>query len=258
MHREMLYGGREGQHPLRQQPMTGTLPPNAGHSMPPSPSRIPYGPRGVGMPGSATMPRERLPGPAQNRSASPCPSAILERRDVKPDEDLGNKGVALVRGEGLYADPYLLHEGRLSIASSHSGHPGDVPDHGGMGGFHRASIRSTSSYASSSDGMEHPSLYRQKSRKYGDSQLPTLGSKTPPPSPHRMGDVRLVDIHPGQVPPPGGAMERGSPVRQSFRKDSSGGLETMTKTRSNMASPVVPDLPMGHGPGMSSNDPQTR
>ncbi|KAG5850312.1 hypothetical protein ANANG_G00080890 [Anguilla anguilla] len=160
-----------------------------------------------------------------------------------------------------------MHEGRLSIASSHSGHPGDVPDHG-MGGFHRASVRSNSSYASStmsSDGAEHHSLYRQKSRKYGDSQLPTLGSKTPPPSPHRMADVRLVDIHPGQaahIPPQGVQMERGSPVRHSFRKDSSGGMETVTKARSNMASPVIADLPMGQGDrpphAMSSNDPQTR
>ncbi|XP_064188857.1 sickle tail protein homolog isoform X1 [Anguilla rostrata] len=275
MHREMLYGGREGQLTLSRQPMSppaahpmaGTLPPNAGLSMPPSPSRIPYGPRGGAMPGNATLPRDRLSSVPPNRSVSPCPSAILERRDVKPDEDVSSKGVALARGEGLYADPYLMHEGRLSIASSHSGHPGDVPDHG-MGGFHRASVRSNSSYASStmsSDGAEHHSLYRQKSRKYGDSQLPTLGSKTPPPSPHRMADVRLVDIHPGQaahIPPQGIQMERGSPVRHSFRKDSSGGVETVTKARSNMASPVIPDLPMGQGDrpphAMSSNDPQTR
>ncbi|KAJ8277605.1 hypothetical protein GJAV_G00077450 [Gymnothorax javanicus] len=265
----MLYGGREVQHPLRQQPMSplsGTLPANAAHSMPPSPSRIPYGPRGGGsLPGNATLPRDRMPNNPPNRSVSPCPSAILERRDVKPDEDVGNKGVALVRGEGLYVDPFLMHEGRLSIASSHSGHPGDILDHG-MGGLHRASIRSNSSYASSTDGTEHHSLYRQKPRKYTDSQLPTLGSKTPPPSPHRMAEVRLVDIHPGQaahIPPQGVPLERGSPVRGSFRKDSSGGMETVTKTRSNMASPVIPDLPMGqgdrpHGPAMAPNDPQTR
>ncbi|KAJ8376770.1 hypothetical protein SKAU_G00073500 [Synaphobranchus kaupii] len=266
MHREMLYGGREGQHTVRQQsmgpppahPMQGSLPPPAAHSMPPSPSRIPFGPRGVAMPGSATIPRDRLSGAPQNRSVSPCPSAILERRDVKPDEDVSCKGGSLARGEGLYADPFLMHDGRLSIASSHSGHPGDVPDHG----FHRASIRSNSSYASStmsSDGGEHHSLYRQKSRKYTDSQLPTLGSKTPPPSPHRMADVRLVDIHPGQaahIPPQAVTLDRGSPVRQSFRKDGSGQMETVAKARGTMASPVIPDLPPLHGHG--PNDPQTR
>ncbi|KAG9348032.1 hypothetical protein JZ751_004052 [Albula glossodonta] len=282
MHREMLYSGREGQHTLRQQPMgpppahamQGSLSPTTAHSMPPSPSRIPFGPRPVAMPGSATIPRDRLSSVPPNRSVSPCPSAILERRDVKPDEDMGNKAVALLRNEGMYADPYLMHEGRLSIASTHSGHPADVPDHGmGPGGFHRASIRSNSSYASStmsSEGIEHHSLYRQKSRKYGDSQLPTLGSKTPPPSPHRMTEVRLVDIHPVQathIPPQAVQLERGSPVRQSFRKEGAGPMETATKARSNMASPVIPDLPMGHGdkllqghipPAVSSNDPQTR
>ncbi|KAJ8419150.1 hypothetical protein AAFF_G00006490 [Aldrovandia affinis] len=280
MHREMLYGGREGQqHPLRQQPMglppahamQGSLSPPTAHSMPPSPSRIPFGPRVGPMPANATIPRDRLSSVPPNRSVSPCPSAILERRDVKPDEDMGGKSVALVRAEGLYADPYGMHDGRLSIASGHSGHPADVPDHG-MGGFHRASIRSNSSYASSmsSEGVEHHSLFRQKSRKYGDSQLPTLGSKTPPPSPHRMGEVRLMDIHPGQtghMPPQAVQLERGSPVRQSFRKEGSGPTEAVTKSRGNMASPVVaPDLPMGHGdkllqghgPAVSSNDPQTR
>ncbi|RMC22870.1 hypothetical protein DUI87_00119 [Hirundo rustica rustica] len=50
---------------------------------------------------------------------SPSPSAILERRDVKPDEDLAGKNVVLVKNEGLYADPYgMVHEGRLSIAST--------------------------------------------------------------------------------------------------------------------------------------------
>ncbi|XP_036411391.1 sickle tail protein homolog [Megalops cyprinoides] len=271
MHREILYT-RDGQHTLRQQPMgpplahtmQGSLSPPTAHSMPPSPSRIPFGPRGVPMPGSATIPRDRLSSVPPNRSVSPCPSAILERRDVKPDEDMGNKNVALVRSDGLYADPYMLHEGRLSIASGHSGHPADVVDHGIGGGFHRASIRSNSSYASStmsSEGMEHHSLYRQKSRKYGDSQLPTLGSKTPPPSPHRMTDVRLVDIHAAQsahIPPQAAQLERGSPVRQSFRKENSGPVEVMTKARSNMASPVIPDLPMAHGSAAPPNDPQTR
>uniref|UniRef100_A0A3B4YD76 Actin interacting protein 3-like C-terminal domain-containing protein n=1 Tax=Seriola lalandi dorsalis TaxID=1841481 RepID=A0A3B4YD76_SERLL len=93
----------DGQHPLRQPPMgppthhplQGTLPPSP-HSMPPSPSRIPFGPRQGSIPGSATIPRDRLSNanpPA--RSISPCPSAILERRDVKPDEDMGGKSHSL-------------------------------------------------------------------------------------------------------------------------------------------------------------------
>ncbi|XP_067434388.1 sickle tail protein isoform X21 [Thunnus thynnus] len=308
MHGEMVHAGRDGQHPLRQppmgppahHPMQGTLPPSP-HSMPPSPSRIPFGPRQGSIPGSATIPRDRLSNanpPA--RSISPCPSAILERRDVKPDEDMGGKSHSLARGnEGLYADPYLLQEGRISMATAHGPHPNpglDGPEHG-MGGFHRASIRSTSSYSgpSPTDSIDHPSLYRQKSR---NSQLPTLGSKTPPPSPHRMAEVRMIDIHGGPphagpphggpphggpphggpphggpphgvpphgvpphgvpphgVPPHGVPMERSSPVRQSFRKEE----VTGTKPRNNMGSPVVSDI-QGHlqGPIPPASDHQTR
>ncbi|XP_041670727.1 sickle tail protein homolog isoform X4 [Cheilinus undulatus] len=266
IHSEMVHATRDGPHPLRQppmgpppHPMQGALPPTP-HSMPPSPSRIPFGPRQGSLPGNSTIPRERLANanpPA--RSISPCPSAILERRDVKPDEDMGGKSHSLARGnEGIYADPYLLQEGRINMVSAHGPHPNpglDGPEH--MGGFHRASIRSTGSYGgpSPTDSMDHPSLYRQKSR---NSQLPTLGSKTPPPSPHRMAEVRMIDIHGGPphgVPPHGVPMERSSPVRQSFRKEEVGG----TKPRSNMGSPVVADL-QGHiqGPIPPAGDHQTR
>ncbi|XP_064805069.1 sickle tail protein homolog isoform X4 [Oncorhynchus masou masou] len=268
MHREVMYGSRDGQHPPMRQlsmgppqhhPMQGSLSPPTAHSLPPSPSRIPFGPRPGAMPGTATMPRERISNatpPA--RSVSPCPSAILERRDVKPDEDLSAMSPSLLRGgEGLYADPYLLlNEGRMGHGLAHGGHPpaGDIVDHGSLAGYHRVSIRSTGSYSgpSPTEAMEQPSLYRQKSRKYGDSQLPTLGSKTPPPSPHRMAEVRMIDIHGAPPPPSGIPQERSSPVRQSFRK------EEVVKSRSNMASPVVPDLQGGHGPIPPANDPQTR
>uniref|UniRef100_A0A4W5LQM1 Uncharacterized protein n=1 Tax=Hucho hucho TaxID=62062 RepID=A0A4W5LQM1_9TELE len=268
MHREVMYGSRDGQHPPMRQlsmgppphhPMQGSLSPPTAHSLPPSPSRIPFGPRPGSMPGTATMPRERISNatpPA--RSVSPCPSAILERRDVKPDEDLGAMSPSLVRGgEGLYADPYLLlNEGRMGHGPAHGGHPpaGDIVDHGSLSGYHRASIRSTGSYSgpSPTEAMEQPSLYRQKFRKYGDSQLPTLGSKTPPPSPHRMAEVRMIDIHGAPPPPSGIPQERSSPVRQSFRK------EEVAKSRSNMASPVAPDFQGGHGPIPPANDPQTR
>ncbi|KAM3593146.1 uncharacterized protein V6R79_006880 [Siganus canaliculatus] len=259
MHSEMAHGNRDGPHPLRQPPLhhpiQGALPPSP-HSMPPSPSRIPFGPRPGSIPGSATIPRDRVSNASpSSRSISPCPSAILERRDVKPDEDMGGKSHSLARNEGLYADPYLLQEGRM-MAAAHGPHPNpglDGPEHG-IGGFHRASIRSTSSYGgpSPTDTMDHPSLYRQKSR---NSQLPTLGSKTPPPSPHRMTEVRMIDLHGG---PPHGVpphpMERGSPVRQSFRKEEMAG----TKPRSNMGSPVVADLPHLQGPIPPGTDHQTR
>uniref|UniRef100_A0A096MA67 Actin interacting protein 3-like C-terminal domain-containing protein n=1 Tax=Poecilia formosa TaxID=48698 RepID=A0A096MA67_POEFO len=268
MHSEMAHVTRDGQHPLRHPPMgppshhplQGALPPTP-HSMPPSPSRIPFGPRQNSVPGSATIPRDRMSNAnPSTRSISPCPSAILERRDVKPDQDLGGKSHTLTRGnEGLYADPYLLQEGRITMTAGHGqhGNPGlDGPEHG-MAGFHRASIRSTSSFGgpSPTDSVDHSPLYRQKSR---NSQLPTLGSKTPPPSPHRMTEVRMIDIHgmpPHGVPPHGVPPERGSPVRQSFRKEEVAGA----KPRNSMGSPVVPD-PQGHpqGPTPAPNDQETR
>ncbi|XP_057680047.1 sickle tail protein isoform X2 [Corythoichthys intestinalis] len=242
MHNEMV-------NPLRQpplgppahHPLQAAIPPS-----PHSPSRIPFGPRQGSLPGNGSVPRERLStanSPA--RSNSPCPSAILERRDVKPDGDMSGKGHSLTRGnEGLYADPYLLQEGRMGMATAHGPHPNpghDGPDHS----FHRASIRSTSSYSgpSPTDSIDHPSLYRQKSR---NSQLPTLGSKTPPPSPHRMGDVRLIDIH-GGIP-----IERSSSVRQSFRKED----VTGAKPRNNLASSDLQGHPQGPVPAAS--DVQTR
>ncbi|KAF7213391.1 transcript variant X15 [Nothobranchius furzeri] len=301
MHSEMAHAARDGQHPLRHPPlgppshhsMQGALPPTP-HSMPPSPSRIPFGPRQNSAPGSATIPRDRLSNAnPQVRAISPCPSAILERRDVKPDENLGGKSHSLTRGnEGLYADPYLLQEGRIGMAAAHGPHPGpglDNADHG-MGGFHRASIRSTGSYGgpSPTDPMDHPSLYRQKSR---NSQLPSLGSKTPPPSPHRMTEVRVIDIQgipphgmpppgvpphgvpphgmpppgvpshgvpPHGMPPPGVPshgvpLERSSPVRQSFRKDD----VTLVKPRNSVGSPVIADTQVfSQSPVPSPSDQQ--
>ncbi|XP_048868349.1 sickle tail protein homolog isoform X4 [Brienomyrus brachyistius] len=231
----MVYAPRDGQHSLRQPPsphvMQGPLSPPSPQSMPPSPSRIPYGPRSGILPGGATLPRERLANVSPGRAASPCPSAILERRDVKPDDDVGLKGATLARGDSLYGDPYLLHEGRLSIASSHSSHPADLVDHVAMPPYHRRPVPSP---------YEDPALYRQKSRKFVDPQLPSLACKTPPPSPHR-GEASLQ-------------LERASPIRQSFRKDS---VDSLSKARGNMTSPDL--LPLqGHGTSPSPKDPQTR
>ncbi|XP_074123047.1 sickle tail protein homolog isoform X12 [Sminthopsis crassicaudata] len=229
MQREIAYARGEGpgvprpgstahpSHAIPNSPPSTPIP----HSMPPSPSRIPYGgARTMVVPGNATIPRDRLSSMPVSRSISPSPSAILERRDVKPDEDLSAKSLALFRNEGLYADPFLFHEGRMSIASSHGGHPLDVPDH--VIAYHRTAIRSASAYCNPALQAEmhlEQSLYRQKSRKYPDSHLPTLGSKTPPASPHRVGDVRMIDMLPHHIPPHALQPDRASPSRQSFKKE---------------------------------------
>ncbi|XP_058040017.1 sickle tail protein homolog isoform X8 [Ahaetulla prasina] len=236
------------------------------HSMPTSPSRIPYSVRPVSGPGNATIPRDRLsniPGP---RSISPSPSAILERRDVKPDEDMGNKTLTLFRNEGLYADPYLFHEGRMSIASSHTGHSLDVPDH--IIAYHRSTMRSSGTYCTPPVQAElvEQSLYRQKSRKYPESLLPTLSSKTPPASPHRVADIRMIDIHTHQVSPHTIHLDRSSPGRQSLKKDPGTPVFVEGKARnapglSGMAevAPVIPDKKVfGYGAAVIPKENETR
>ncbi|XP_069315069.1 sickle tail protein homolog isoform X1 [Eulemur rufifrons] len=232
MQREIVYARGDGPgasrpgstaHPPHVAP-TSPPPTPVPHSMPPSPSRIPYGgTRPVVVPGNATIPRDRLSSLPVSRPISPSPSAILERRDVKPDEDLSGKNVTMYRNEGFYADPYLYHEGRMSIASSHGGHPLDVPDH--IIAYHRTAIRSASAYCNPALQAEmhmEQSLYRQKPRKYPDSHLPTLGPKTPPASPHRVGDLRMIDMH-AHYNAHGPALtlqpDRASPGRQSFKKE---------------------------------------
>ncbi|XP_037240049.1 sickle tail protein homolog isoform X3 [Falco rusticolus] len=278
MQREIAYTGRDGPsasrpgsamhapHAMPSSPPSTPVP----HSMPPSPSRIPYGGgRPMGVPGNATIPRDRLSSMPASRSISPSPSAILERRDVKPDEDMSNKNLALIRNEGLYGDPYLFHEGRMSVAAPHSGHPLDVPDH--IVAYHRSAMRSSSTYCNPSmqPEMLEQSLYRQKSRKYPESHLPTLGSKTPPASPHRVADMRMIDIHPHHsthIPPHTIQPDRSSPSRQSFKKEPGLPVFVDAKARSALGLPgmaeAVPSLvdkqAFGYGSPAMPKDKETR
>ncbi|XP_049655143.1 sickle tail protein homolog isoform X4 [Accipiter gentilis] len=278
MQREVAYAGRDG--PSASRPGSATHPPHAmpssppstpvPHSMPPSPSRIPYGGgRPMGVPGNATIPRDRLSSVPASRSISPSPSAILERRDVKPDEDMSNKNLALIRNEGLYGDPYLFHEGRMSVAAPHSGHPLDVPDH--IVAYHRSAMRSSSTYCNPSmqPEMLEQSLYRQKSRKYPESHLPTLGSKTPPASPHRVADMRMIDIHPhhsAHIPPHTIQPDRSSPSRQSFKKEPGPPVFVDAKARSALGLPGMAEAvpspvdkqAFGYGSPAMPKDKETR
>uniref|UniRef100_G1KI23 KIAA1217 n=1 Tax=Anolis carolinensis TaxID=28377 RepID=G1KI23_ANOCA len=240
------------------------------HSMPPSPSRIPYSNvRPVSGPGNATIPRDRLSNMPASRSISPSPSAILERRDVKPDEDMGNKTLTLYRNEGLYADPYLYHDGRMSIAGSHTGHPLDIPDH--VIAYHRSTMRSSSTYCNPPMQPEimEQSLYRQKSRKYADSHLPTLSSKTPPTSPHRVAEMRMIDIHTHHntpMSPHAIHLDRSSPGRQSLKKDPGTPVFMEGKPRNVMGlhgmTEVVPSVPdkkaFGYGTVVIPKETETR
>ncbi|NXJ63041.1 SKT protein, partial [Rostratula benghalensis] len=275
MQREIAYMGREG--PSASRPGSATHPPHAmpssppstpvPHSMPPSPSRIPYGgARPMGVPGNATIPRDRLSSVPASRSISPSPSAILERRDVKPDEDMSNKNLALMRNEGLYGDPYLFHEGRMSVAAPHSGHPLDAPDH--IVAYHRSAMRSSSTYCNPAmqPEMLEQSLYRPKSRKYPESHLPTLSSKTPPASPHRVADMRMIDIHPhhsAHILPHTIQPDRSSPSRQSFKKEPGPPVFVDAKARSGLGMAEVVPSPVdkqafGYGSSAMPKDKETR
>ncbi|ETE72258.1 Sickle tail protein [Ophiophagus hannah] len=179
---------------------------------------------------------------------------------------MGNKTLTLFRNEGLYADPYLFHEGRMSIASSHTGHSLDVPDH--IIAYHRSTMRSSGTYCTPPVQAElvEQSLYRQKSRKYPESLLPTLSSKTPPASPHRVADIRMIDIHTHQVSPHTIHLDRSSPGRQSLKKDPGTPVFVEGKARnalglSGMAevAPVIPDKKVfGYGTAVVPKENETR
>lgn len=228
IHKEAMYTSQDVSSLMRQTSNSPSIPPTP-HLITALPSRIPFGPRTSA--GGATMPRERAGQPLTTPtcSASPCPSAILERRDVKPDEDVSVKGMGMGRGgEGIYSDPFLLH---------HHASPSETLDQG----YHRASIRSYAVSGMNMEPTEHHSLFRQKSWK------------TPPPSPHRMAEMRGTDVQASQSQGALG-LERSSPVRQSFKKE---GPVAVDKGRNAMGSLANSDL-QGHSPPAQLSKPQTR
>ncbi|XP_068456196.1 sickle tail protein-like [Clinocottus analis] len=258
--KEVLYSRHSPVHSTLHS-LQGSMSPPTVRSMPTSPSRMVYGGGSIGSrtgdPGSATLPRKCLSGVGRSGSlCSSSSSAILERRDVKPDEDAGSsKTMSLVlRGEGQhYPDSYRSSVqdggGRLSMASSQCSAPPSLTAdmvNAGVTGIpgglqqYRASIKPLI------EQTRFP--HRQGSRKYSDSQLPQLGTKTPPPSPHRVREVRLVEeqmVGPGLVPP-----ERMSPCRRSLRWDCSGATgEMVNRNRgsgsSSSTSSVFVDSPQG-------------
>ncbi|XP_066554727.1 SRC kinase signaling inhibitor 1 [Amia ocellicauda] len=221
LRREMVYTSRESSPTRRLNNLSSSASPPSGS---PSRSRLSYS---GGRPPSYAGPSH----PHQHHSSSsqppaglsPSPSAILERRDVKPDEEVSNKNMVLLKNEGLYADPYsLVHEGRLSIASTQSlaaiGDPFTFPVSGGL--YRRGSVRSLSTYSAAAlQGELEEALYKPGGPLYSDSYSSTstlgMGFRLPPSSPQKIPDVQLRDRDSYSGPP-----SRASPVRQSFRKDS--------------------------------------
>ncbi|XP_073464361.1 SRC kinase signaling inhibitor 1 isoform X16 [Aquarana catesbeiana] len=230
--REMMYSSRDSSPTRRLNNMspaphlTSGSPPPVLQSSSPARSRMSYsGGRPPSYAGSPVHHGDRMGGLPPAQGVSPSPSAILERRDVKPDEDLSNKNVVLVKNEGLYSDPYgMVHEGRLSITSTQSlaglGDPFSYP--GGL--YKRGSVRSLSTYSAAALQTDlEEGMYKPNSQIYGDTYGPGMGFRIPPSSPQKVTDGRMVDVQQNQGPhsPYSGPSSRNSPVRQNFRKDSS-------------------------------------
>ncbi|KAM8723050.1 SRC kinase signaling inhibitor 1 isoform 12-T12 [Acanthopagrus schlegelii] len=252
LRREMVYSSRDSS-PTRR---LNTLPSSStSASGSPSRSRLSYsGGRPPSFAGSHSQhdqqrhPHHPSAGHAANAGLSPSPSAILERRDVKPDEEVSAKNMALMKNEGLYADPYsLMHEGRLSIASTQSlaaiGDPFSFPVSTGL--YRRGSVRSLSTYSAAAlQGDLEDSLYKPGSSLYSDTYSATLGMgfRMPPSSPQKIPDMQMRDRDSYSSSP------RASPVRQSFRKDSASSSVFVESPKSRPSSSSEP-LCLTAGPG---------
>uniref|UniRef100_A0A670ZEY8 SRC kinase signaling inhibitor 1 n=1 Tax=Pseudonaja textilis TaxID=8673 RepID=A0A670ZEY8_PSETE len=235
LRREVVYTSRESSPTRRLNSMspashlTSGSPPPVLQSSSPSRSRMSYsGGRPPSYAGSPVHHAERLSNLPPAQGVSPSPSAILERRDVKPDEDLVGKNMVLVKNEGLYADPYsMVHEGRLSITSTHT--------------YSAAALQSE---------LED-SLYKPNAQIYSDTYGPGMGFRLPPSSPQKIADGRLVDVQQSQSPhsPYSGPPSRSSPVRQTFRKDSCSSvfMESPVNKPRNLSSSGAPELFPGPG-----------
>ncbi|XP_051741409.1 SRC kinase signaling inhibitor 1 isoform X25 [Ctenopharyngodon idella] len=263
LRREMVYTSRDSSPTRRLNTLpSSTASPSSGS---PSRSRLSYSggrppsfagpghphPQGPQHPSHSHHPS---PSHGQAQGLTPSSSAILERRDVKPDEEMSSKNMVLLKNEGLYADPYsLMHEGRLSIASTQSlatiADPFGFPVSGGL--YRRGSVRSLSTYSAAAlqsdleDSLYKPggSLY---SDTYGSSTL-GMGFRLPPSSPQKIPDVQLRDRDSFT-----GSPSRGSPVRTTFRKDSASSSVFVESPKSRPSSSSEPLGDGSKGPGFGS------
>lgn len=257
--REMVYSSRDSS-PTRR---LNTLPSSTGSTSSGSPSRSRLSYSG-GRPPSFTGSQLEQPrhshhpsaGHGANLGLSPSPSAILERRDVKPDEEVSAKNMALMKNEGLYADPYsLMHEGRLSIASTQSlatiGDPFSFPVSTGL--YRRGSVRSLSTYSAAAlQGDLEDSLYKPGGSLYSDTYSSAtlgMGFRMPPSSPQKIPDMHVRDRDSYSSSP-----SRASPVRQTFRKDSASSSVFVESPKSRPSSSSEP-LCLTAGPGDGTRGP---
>ncbi|XP_028327667.1 sickle tail protein-like isoform X2 [Gouania willdenowi] len=196
---------------------------------------------------NGATPRARSSVSSMDRAGS---SAILERRDVRPDDDRGSStSLAMIArsDSGLQLpEPFsssLQEVARFRLSkSSQCSAPPSLPAElripAGLPQY-RASIKPLAGY-----GAEHHSgsLHRQH-RKYSESQQSPLRTQTPPPSPQRHGGSA------GHL-----SLDRMSPFRRSLQRDSSGALvEIISRRRSgssSSSSSVFLDSPLTQPDGL--------
>uniref|UniRef100_A0A8C7XB93 SRC kinase signaling inhibitor 1 n=1 Tax=Oryzias sinensis TaxID=183150 RepID=A0A8C7XB93_9TELE len=250
LRRDMVYSSHDSS-PTRR---LNTLPSSSGS---PSRSRLSYsGGRPPSLAGSHPQheqprhPHHPSAGHGANVGLTSSPSAILERRDVKPDEEVSAKNKSLLKSEGLYMDPYsLMHEGRLSIASTQSlaaiGDPFGFPASTGL--YRRGSVRSLSTYSAAGlQGDLDDSLYKPGASLYSDTYSSAtlgMGFRMPPSSPQKIPDMQLRERDTYSSSP------RASPVRQTFRKDSASSSVFVESPKSRPSSGSDPLCLTGPGEG---------
>ncbi|XP_061925672.1 sickle tail protein homolog isoform X2 [Entelurus aequoreus] len=262
----VAYGSHSPVHTLSspgRAALQSSMSPPMVRSMPSSPSRLAYSgrssPAGAGADaGGAALLSDRLSGTGRSGSLSGS-SAILERRDVKPDEDVNNnkkKTMALVlRAEGGLHYPESLSSLASCQSSASSSLAADVQDCGlsgisaGLQQYH-ASIKPLLGHQ---DTLEHQtqSSHRQRgNRKYADSQLPAFPSQTPPPSPQRVKEVKMANQIIGGL----GLVsaDKMASRRTPSRRESEGvAMETMSRSRGSGSSSSSSSVFLDFGPAPS-------
>ncbi|XP_016146865.1 SRC kinase signaling inhibitor 1-like [Sinocyclocheilus grahami] len=242
LRRELVYTSRESSPTRRLNTLPSSSPPSGSPSR--SQSRLSYtGVRPSSYAGPHPSPQlhpyqqhHAHPGGHAPQQAGhthpafcPSPSAILERRDVKPDEEItsSSKSVVLLKNEAIYADPYaLVQDPRLSVASPQAL------------AYRRGSVRSIGGYPAAALQCElEGALYRPGGPIYADPYA-TMGFRTlPPASPQKLSDGR---------DPYGSHPARGSPGRHGFRKD---GTVYIESPKNRPGGPPLEQICMLGGPG---------
>ncbi|XP_077595350.1 SRC kinase signaling inhibitor 1-like isoform X2 [Stigmatopora nigra] len=214
--REMVYAPQDSPPGRRH----GAAPPSSPRGSP-SRARLLYGGGGGGRPSSYAGPAPSRHGVSPPRQAlfAASSSAILERRDVKPDQEAGGARVAVLpRAEergAVYAEPYCPESRCPEPRAGFCGSP--LPARSDpYGSLYRRGGAMTPCAP-----LEGAGLYRAGGTFYNDAYAAAAAATplavglrvpAPPSSPQKMGEAR--DPYGGTLP------SRGSPARADRRRDS--------------------------------------